>query len=360
MENIYPYKKYYLDLDYLVDLAIKYKPKYVHKENMKDVFRSINFKLEKYNDRFVLIQTDSSDSFYKINYITDLLTEECRVKSCHREKDNMTPFEYFNQYKLEISEYLEYKGIEINYENLNRFMEDGGLGISKDKNFKIPKPPSLCSNYKITYLLGILNHFKPKKWLDMSAGWGDRLCSAFIYGVEEYYGIDPSSCLNNEQMSSGYENIINILGKKFPEKISRKNFQTKAFVYNGPAETSPLLRDGNKDYDFIMTSPPFFTFELYDKENELQSTNQYNSIDKWLNDFLFKTIDRSWPLLTKNGNYLLYIEDKPEYRFIPKLIEFMKRKKDCKYEGIIYQAFLDKKYIKRPYDLHTVYCFRKL
>ena len=80
----------------------------------------------------------------------------------------------------------------------------------------------------------------------MSAGWGDRLCSAFIYGVEEYYGIDPSPCLNNTQMSSGYENII----KTFKEKISSKAFQTKAFVHNGPAETSPLLRGENKDYDF--------------------------------------------------------------------------------------------------------------
>ena len=34
--------------------------------------------------------------------------------------------------------------------------------------------------FKITFILTILNHFKPKRWLDLSAGWGDRLIGACI------------------------------------------------------------------------------------------------------------------------------------------------------------------------------------
>jgi serine/threonine protein kinase len=85
----------------------------------------------------------------------------------------------------------------------------------------------------------------------------------------------------------------------------------------------------------------------------------YKNIDSWLNNFLFKTIDIAWELLENNGVYALYIEEKPQYPFIDKLKKYMLSKSGCKYEGIIYQIYKDERYVKRPYDVHTVYVWRK-
>jgi len=380
MDKIYPYKKFYIDIDESVYKALNYKPIIIRDLNLFTLSRAELFKkygkFQKYKNGFFFIITDSKIFSKEINNITDYFTEHCRVSTCHREYNSITPFEYFNKHKIEIATILENNVLDINFENLNRFMEKDGTLSSKFNHI-----PSLCSNYKLTYLLGILNHFKPKRWLDMSAGWGDRLCSAYLYNLskipgterslEYYYGIDPSDCLNSNNEFS-YKSIMEYF-KDFDSKNSQR-CNLRAYIHKGPAETSPLLPTNSegliypelKSYDFIFTSPPFFTFEIYGIENSSgkgdsnQSINQYNTIDLWLNNFLFKTIDRSWELLEKNGNYLMYIEDKPEYRFIDKMLNFMKTKKGCIYDGIIYQTFYDPKYTKKPYVFHTVYCFRKI
>lgn len=422
---IYPYKKFYLNIDELVYKAINYKPIFYSSldlnfksgNSLSGMEGSKNRKFQKYKNGFFFIITKSKRTKFSdgnshsgtefsgedINDITDYFTEHCRVSSCRREYNSITPFEYFNKHKIEIATALENNGLEINFQNLNAFMEKKIPGketlswnlkfcsksIPTEITLKIPLEPipALCSNYKLTYLMGILNHFKPKRWLDMSAGWGDRLCSAYIYQIskgslEYYYGIDPSECLNSgEEFSYNsimeYFRTFRIKNRDFVFKSSKSKSESKflkAYIHKGPAETSPLLPTNSKgliypelkSYDFIFTSPPFFTFEIYGVDNldgtfgSNQSTDQYNTIDLWLNNFLFKTIDRSWELLEKNGNYLMYIEDKPEYRFIDKMLKFMKTKKGCIYDGIIYQAFYDSKYPKNPYVFHTVYCFRKI
>jgi hypothetical protein len=379
INDIYPYKRYYLDIDKLVDKAYSYKPKVIEIYSSKDSVilaykKRFNSYPVKYKGKFMFILTDDKDdlddkSSYNINDITDYFTEHCRVSTCHREYDNITPFEYFNKNKIEIATVLENNGLDISFKNLNDYMEKK-IKAKPVKVLEEPIPvkvvpsepiPALCSNYKLTYLLGILKQFKPKRWLDMSAGWGDRLCSAYLSdSAEYYYGIDPSCCLNSN-LIFGYEAIMNYF-QNF--QVSKSSKSLKAYIHKGPAETSPLLPKiypELKSYDFIFTSPPFFTFELYGVQDGVseQSTNQYKSIDLWLNNFLFKTIDRSWELLEKGGNYLMYIEDKPQYRFIDRMLNFMKSKRGCVYDGIIYQVFHDPKYPKNPYVFHTVYCFRK-
>ena len=340
-KGVYPYKKYYMNINKLINKAKRYSP--VYNKNLKQILKLSNRKLENFNKEFLFIE--SNPDFFDINWITDFFTEECRVKTCRREKDSETPFEYFNRNKIEIATYLENNNIEISYKNLNDFMEDRKARKIPYMNF----PPSLCSNYKLSFLLSILKYFKPKRWLDMSAGWGDRLIAAYIYGVDEYYGIDPNICLHS---NLGYSSIIDF--------FSTKNYKTKAYVHLGQAENAPLFK-GNKEikYDFIFTSPPFFTFELYDSDNVNQSTNVYSSIDLWLHNFLFVTINRAWEVLESGGKYLLYIEDKPSYTFIPELKKYMKDKKDCIYNGVIYQTTYDPKYKKNPYVFHTVYCWTK-
>jgi hypothetical protein len=314
---MYPYKKYYLDIDNLVEKAKKFALSIHGNYNLP---KSLKLK-----DKLFYIVTDYKNTdINEINNITDYFTEECRVKTCRREHKELTPYEFFIKNRDYIYRVLDSEEPE----KINKYIE---------------QKYSPCSNYKLTYLLKILQHFKPKRWLDMSAGWGDRLCAAYLSGVEEYYGIDPSDCLHPY-----YQEIV--------KWFSERGYNTKVTLVKDRAEKS---FDFKESFDFIFTSPPFFTYELYDEQNQLQSTNMYKNIDSWLNNFLFKTIDIAWEALENNGVYALYIEEKPQYPFIDKLKKYMLSKSGCKYEGIIYQIYKDERYVKRPYDVHTVYVWRK-
>jgi hypothetical protein len=60
--------------------------------------------------------------------------------------------------------------------------------------------------------LNVLKLFRPRKWLDISAGWGDRLAAAIAYtqlsggDFEKYLGTDPNECLQG-----GYRAMIDEL-----------------------------------------------------------------------------------------------------------------------------------------------------
>ena len=337
-DSIYPYKSYYLDVFSLINKSVKYKPVIVNRLTGYNDYKY----LKKYKNGYLFIVTDFNSKFNDINAITDFFSEYSRVKNCRLEADSISSYDYFNMYKLQIIDYVREKYGKVDFETLNRFMEFGNKSALVD----LPSKPSVCTNYKLTYLLGILQHFKPKRWLDMSAGWGDRLIAAYLYGVDYYYGIDP-----NENNFEAYNEIV----KFFEENSDTK---TKVKLHKGPAEDAMI--NYKETFDFIFTSPPFFTFEIYDEKNKNQSVNKYNSIKAWLENFLYVTIDKGWKRLSKNGNFAMYIEDKKEYRFIPELLKYMENKEDCVYDGVIYQAAKDDRYPKKPYKLHTVYCFRKL
>lgn len=334
MQDDFPFKRYYLKHQSLVEQARRYKSVYVSAKKVGN------------KEAIFGVLTNGLSKDFKINDLTDIFTEECRIK-CRLEYREMSPFTYFQENKVKLVEELEKKNKPLNFRNLNEM---------------IYRKSGQCTNYKLTYLLGVLKHFKPKRWLDMSAGWGDRLISAIIYGIDRYVGVDPNDCLhtNEGKYPSGYNGIIETL---VPKKL-RQNFT----VINGKAEGIDYLELKEK-FDFIFTSPPFFTFELYDeseKGKSKQSVALYNSIDRWLNEFLFVTADKAWEVLEEGGHYLLYIEDKgytangEKYPFIDKLKEHMSEKKGCLYKRIMYQVFQDDRFPKNPFKYHTVFVWQKV
>ena len=89
-----------------------------------------------------------------------------------------------------------------------------------------------------------------------------------------------------------------------------------------------------------------------------QNREIYESMEKWLTDFMFKTVDLAWSKLEVGGKYGLYIEDKPNYRFMPRLLEYISSKPGAHYLGIIYQLFL-RRSKRNEYKLRNVYFFQK-
>ncbi len=337
----YPYKRTFLNYEEIIEKARHFQPliltnnkKYNLTKDQKKLFYNVlkaNKNLENMGTSIYILVTDTANEYvdYDINYLTDNFSEECRIR-CRVETDPYSPYESFQKFYQENVDGAIKKYGNSDPKSINLFMDNYGY------------KSHMCTNYKLTYLLGLLKIFKPRRWLDLSAGWGDRLAAAILGNLKYYCGIDPNDCLH-----PCYKKMIDTL----VPADQRANFQ----LIN--AESQKLSEDfTSKTFDFIFTSPPFFTFEEY--EGESANREIYNSMDKWLTDFMFKTVDLSWNKLEVGGKYGLYIEDKPNYRFMPRLLEYIKGKPGAHYLGIIYQLFM-RRSKRNEYKLRNVYFFEK-
>ncbi len=321
----FPYKFYYLNPEKLFEQALRYKPEFASEQSPLEPTK-LSSKGSEQAERPLRGSVASSDDGAKllfsvitrannpINYLTDCFTEPCRVR-CKVSGSSETPLQFYQKNKYKLVKQLDKKGKKLTLNNLNNL-------IYESKGVKN------CTNYKITYLLSILSRFRPKRWLDLSSGWSDRLLSACIshrkYGLEEYVGNDPNECLHKH-----YKEIV----KQFGSGLKTKFYQEKAEEFS----TQNYLGR----FDFIFTSPPFYTYEIYTEEQK-KDKNLANIRD-WLENFLFIVLRKSYEMLSDDGNLLMYIEDKPDYRFIPEFIEYTVSL-GLKYEGFIYQVYKDPKW----------------
>jgi hypothetical protein len=138
-----------------------------------------------------------------------------------------------------------------------------------------------CYLYPYPIGLKVLEMFKPKKWLDPTAGWGDRLRCAITYGCE-YLGVD-----SNKDMKPAYEQII--------QEKGGKNVEVKIGKFQD-------IRIKGK-YDLVFTSPPFYTKEKY------QHMTEWKDVQDFLKEFLNPLFDKSTQHLKKGGHLVLYIEE---------------------------------------------------
>jgi len=152
--------------------------------------------------------------------------------------------------------------------------------------------------YLMKYLFG--DDLSNVKWLDMSAGWGDRLIAAIALGLMEYRGYDP-----NEDMNSAYQTIIEELGDKYRHSVNIEPFETAI--------------PGMGRYDVAFTSPPFFDFEIY-SEAGTQSTSKYRTVKEWTEDFIIPYAQNAMNALRDGGYLVLYIEQH-EHDYVTRLIE---------------------------------------
>ena len=177
---------------------------------------------------------------------------------------------------------------------------------------ELEKHVKLCNLYFFEVGMQVLKMFKPKKWLDPTAGWGDRLRCAIEYGCE-YLGVD-----SNSSMQSAYEAIVDDLGdgdhKKY--RVKEGKFQDVRIVGK---------------YDLVFTSPPFYTVEKY--ENMVE----WESVEEFMKEFLIPLFKKSVAHLAEKGHIVLYIEDRAEAAFIDLMKEHVLQKHPkLKYQGAFY------------------------
>jgi hypothetical protein len=312
----YPFMKYILNFNKLKILnKIKNFNPIIH-NTIPNKFINYNFK--QIFEKYILIEDDWITNLY-INSLTDYFTEPIRITCSFAH--NIPIIDYWNKNKNILITNTKKKYGIVNILYLREMLYN-------DKNVKI------CNNFRITISLAILNIFKPKKWLDISAGWGDRLISAILYGVDLYYATDP-----NINLHPYYQQIINTL----VDKPNRKNF----IIKNSGFENLDIMYDY---FDIVFSSPPFFDLEIYSTfEND--SLVKYNSADLWSEQFLKPTLVKSYNHLKLNGHLILYINT-PDYV----LKQFKKLDNIMQYQGVIY--FYDKSDLKPKF--RKIYVWKKI
>jgi hypothetical protein len=185
----------------------------------------------------------------------------------------------------------------------NLYIEGGRVGAYFAGQFK----PSVAKAF--------YDFTKPKKVLDTSSGWGDRMAGFFTSNAEEYYGMDPNGDLHEtyHKMAVQYENWLGEETPKseFGDKWFSVEGKKKIKIYRSPAEDLPWDEIPN-DIDIMFSSPPYFATERYaegSKFQDDQSWSRYNSYEEWRDGFYLPVMKKAFDKLSPGGWLMVNIMD---------------------------------------------------
>lgn len=233
------------------------------------------FKPNVLNDNFnFLLLEDNPEDNQELNYLTDYFTLSERINANFI--NNPTPCEYYKQNKDEIFKDLNWES-EKNIKTIADYFKFDNYMFNHIK---------FANNFRISIILRVLEIFKPKKWLDISAGWGDRLISAILSPtVKVYHSTDP-----NLKLHKHYKDII----KKFG--VSNKHYVIKKKGFE-------KLKIKENKYDIVFSSPPFFKTEIYSTDSD-DSVVKYSTDKDWYNNFFLVSVHKALKGL-KVGHYFV-------------------------------------------------------
>ncbi len=257
--------------------------------NLKPNFHNIPYSFRfididpTYLDEYKLILYDKSE-YLKYNLISDKFMDKYRVNAHILNKPS--PYEYYFDNIDLIKKFAKRKYGKINDYTL------------RESLYILSHEPT---SFKPLNIVIIIKTFKSRRILDFSAGWGDRLIGAMACDVEYYVGVDP-----NHDVHDGYKKIIDHFESK-----------TKCIMIEDAFEDAKLP---NKTYDLIMTSPPYFNFEIYSCD-ENQSIMRYPDFEDWYKNFLIFSITKSIKYLENNGYLVININNLNNVKIVERMIE---------------------------------------
>lgn len=140
--------------------------------------------------------------------------------------------------------------------------------------------------------------------LDFSCGFAGRLLGSYSSGVAmSYIGIDP---IKNNIMS--HEKI----GELIKEHSAMRNKKFHMKFISGCAEN--VIETLDDKFDIIMTSPPYFSKEVYDNSSE-QCYIKYPYYEVWKDRWLMKVLKDSYEKLNINGKIIIFASNYDKYKF---------------------------------------------
>jgi hypothetical protein len=252
------------------------------------------------------IPVSISDIPSQVSYLTDYYQEHVRLKA-RRYDQNLSVSEIWSPsneqgslsqpLKDEADRLLEtiwMRALQSNFLTLDVVREASESVVAETKTFSLMWIKGLIEL--------LMPDYRGKKYIDISAGWGDRLEVAMSLGMQ-YRGYDP-----NLELKEGHDRMIADHGDRRIHQV----------VYSGFEEAE--LEDDS--YDFAACSPPFFNLEVYseDKGQSVVKAEQHASLqgksqeDIWMVHFLFKSISIIWRSLKVGGIFALHLGDAPTIR----------------------------------------------
>lgn len=174
---------------------------------------------------------------------------------------------------------------------------------------------------------------------DPSSGWGGRLLGFLAASnTKHYIGTEPATRI--------YEGLL-----KMKKDFSYLN--KKVDIYKCGSED--YIPDKNS-LDLCFTSPPYFDTEKYSDE-PTQSYIKFPTEDKWMNEFMRKTMENCYYGL-KDGKYMLInIANTPKHKFIEEGTIRVAEEIGFDYEDII-QLTLSS-VMGAGYKYESIFIFRK-
>lgn len=260
-----------------------------------------------FRGQYTLIQATSDDN-KSIDSLTNHFTESERIKS--RKKFSIPVIDILKDEKSsqKIWEFLISERLPVTDESIRDVIYQIG---NEPTTFRLTWAKSL-----ITTVYGGYISDANLLILDMSAGWGDRLITAISMNAK-YIGFDP-----NIKLKDGHDRIIKLFGNSTDHRIRYEPFE------------SANLEDFHHKVDIVFTSPPFFDLEVY-SDDSTQSINRYPNSRDWVNNFLIKSLDKSWDTLKDGGYLILHISDLRDLPLCEIVYNHMKSVTRSKFEGII-------------------------
>ena len=225
------------------------------------------------------------NSYRNVDILSDYFVENIRLRG-KRINQKLSPAESWNDDR-ELRKILTeaVKSSKNDVINAQVIRETLSTVVSETTSFNLTWSVAL-----IQTVMG--KKVRGKKWLDISAGWGDRLAVAIAMGMK-YQSYDP-----NVDLKSGHDKIIST----FAPPRNRDDYQ----IFYEPFENAVLT---NNDYDLILSSPPFFNLEIYAQDQKGQSIVEYRTLNTWLVQFLFVSLVKAWAALKDEGFLMLYLGD---------------------------------------------------
>ncbi len=182
-----------------------------------------------------------------------------------------------------------------------------------------------CGNFRSYLATGFIKYFGAKSMLDPSSGWGDRLIGAMAAGID-YQGVDPNTALQ-----LGYRAMINEFGDPQRHNVAPVPFE----------EFTPT-----REYDLVLTSPPYFNLEIYSAE-ETQSTARYTTENRWYEDFLLPYLRKAFDALRPGGHMIIIINDvRGETDYVSRMVADVS--KFANYLGVMAYAEVNGDHIRSP------------
>jgi hypothetical protein len=174
-------------------------------------------------------------------------------------------------------------------------------------NLRTAFPPFHAKFFADRYL----PHDRDSIVVDPCAGWGGRLigtlCVKRSHRVS-YYATDP-----NERLQDAYAGLTRRATIWLKRDIkARRSAKVFPRSFEKWIRTKAARRLFGK-VDLVMTSPPYFSAEVYDTSQK-QSANQYETYDEWCEKFYRQLIQGAFDLLRPGGMLVLNVANVQEAR----------------------------------------------